>query len=559
MNLRIQQIGLLTVLSATVVSLSLIWFHRGCGRAAHRLRKKLEYIAAHRQSVAFGVAGLVLLCRVALLPVWGIPIPSVPDEFSHLLLGDTLASGRLANAPHPMWMHFETPYELQQPTYASAYPPAQGVMLAAGEAITGRPWWGVWLSVGIMCAVFCWAFQQWLPPLWAMATGIWAALQLGLFSYWMNSYWGGAVSATGGAMVVGAAARLQRRITRSNVAILAAGMAVLGASRPYEGSVLSIGAVAYIGVHSWRRGRWPPPVGLLMPAAGILVLFVASLSYYCWRVTGKPFELPQMEYIKQYAVTKAFVWQKSPPPPVFRDAVLGAELRSFVLEEKQYRSALSALVWTLWKAMRIASFYLGPLLLVPLIMLPWLARGRFRGALFMAAVSVAGILLTVFLELHYAAPMSSLFYLLTAQSLRILWVSRRYGRWIGRFLVPAAPAVALFTIVLTASPPAARPAHVARAQMIESLTRMPGKNLIVVRYSSQHHLADEWVFNDASIDDAPVVWARDMGIANRELVRYFSDRKVWYLDADHTPPKLSPLAMTPPRNETSPPNGKLFE
>jgi hypothetical protein len=542
MNLQVRQIGLLVVLFGTIVSLSLIWLSPACGRAAHGLRKRLERVARHRRAVALTVAGSVLILRVALLPVWKIPIPSVPDEFSHLLLGDTLASGRLTNPAHPMWVFFETPYELQQPTYASAYPPAQGMVLAAGEAVTGQPWWGVWLSVGVMCAVFCWMLQQWLPPLWAMAAGIWVALQLGLFSYWMNSYWGGAVSATGGALVIGAVARLRREVTAANVAILAAGMSVLGASRPYEGGVLVMAAVVYAAFDLWRRRKWPPRIRALLPGAGILCLFAAALSYYCWRVTGNPLELPQMAYIKQYAVTKAFVWQKSPPEPTFRNAVLGAEMRSFLLEEKQYESRVGSFLWTLWKAMRIASFYLGPLLLVPLVMLPWLLRGRFRGAVFMAAASLTGILLTVFLELHYAAPMSGLFYLLTAQSLRILWGARRYGNPIGRFLVPAAPAVALLTIALTASPPSARPAHLERARIIEKLRRTPDRHLIIVRYGSPHHLADEWVFNDADIDRSPVVWARDMGPLDGELIRYFGHRRVWYLDADHTPPVLIPYA-----------------
>lgn len=158
----------------------------------------------------------------------------------------------------------------------------------------------------------------------------------------------------------------------------------------------------------------------------------------------------------------------------------------------------------------------------------------------MAAASITGILLTVFLELHYAAPMSGLLYLLTAQSLRILWAARRYGNPLGRFLVPAAPVIAIVTMVLTATPPAARPAHVERAQLIERLSQTPEKHLIIVRYGKLHALPDEWVFNDANIDQAPVVWARDMGPQNRELARYFSDRKIWYLDADDRPPVLSP-------------------
>jgi hypothetical protein len=50
-----------------------------------------------------------------------------------------------------------------------------------------------------------------------------------------------------------------------------------------------------------------------------------------------------------------------------------------------------------------------------------------------------------------------------------------------------------------------------------------------------------WVYNEADIDNAKVAWARDMGTAqNEELIRYYSDRRVWLVESDEKPPRLSP-------------------
>src|ERR1700733_4151225 len=179
----------LVLLAALVIWLAPATF----GKSLRPLRTAFGRLANHRAASIVFCGILPVAIRLALLGIYPVPEPSIHDEFSHLLLADTLVQGRLSNPPHPMWQHFESIHIIQQPTYNSMYPPGQGAFLAFGEWLFHEPWVGVVLSAGLMFAAMCWMMQAWLPSNWALFGTLLAILAFGVTTLWMNSYLSGAV------------------------------------------------------------------------------------------------------------------------------------------------------------------------------------------------------------------------------------------------------------------------------------------------------------------------------------------------------------------------------
>jgi hypothetical protein len=503
---------------------------------------------ARRRRLAVVLVGFsVIAVRVALIPILGIPQPSVHDEFSYLLAADTFAHGRLTNPTHPMWMHFESFHIIQKPTYMSVYPPAQGLVLAAGQ-ILGHPWIGQVLVTALMCSALCWMLQGWLPPAWALFGAALAVLRLGILSYWMNGYWSGSIVALAGALVLGAWPRIRKRLQIGDAALMALGLAILANSRPFEGLVFSI-PVAFAMLF-WLFGNNRPTVRqllsrIIVPIVLILTLAAAATGYYYYRVTGNPFRMTYQVEVETYHAAPFFLWQVPLPASAHRDDVVRgfyrSELREFELKHKVNgylrRAVDRSITW--WQ------FYLGPVLTVPLLAFPRVVRMRkMRLPLLTIAAVVAALAVETWNMPHYFSPATCALYLVLVQAMRRLWHWSPGDRPMGRALVRAIPVMACAMILLRVTAaathiqiePAWPRGNLERARLLRELQYLPGQQLVIVMYGPGHNPDREWVYNDADIDAAKVVWARDMGKdGNQELLSYFKDRRVWRVNADASP------------------------
>src|SRR5579862_1473537 len=197
------------VLSIVVVIGSLVVPDFGAAWVS-RAEAVFRGVAERKTFAVWFVAFIAIMVRMALLPILPLPTPKIDDEQSYLLLADTLLHGRLTNPTHPMWQHFDTIEVNMIPTYASVYPPVQGMFLAVGKLLSGSAFFGVMLGVAIMCGAICWMLQAWMGPRWALLGGLLAIMRFGTFSYWADSYMGGAPAAIGGALLLGAFARIKQ-------------------------------------------------------------------------------------------------------------------------------------------------------------------------------------------------------------------------------------------------------------------------------------------------------------------------------------------------------------
>lgn len=465
------------------------------------------------------------------LYVRGAPIPVIHDEFSYLLAADTFAAGRLTNPPHPCAAWFEAPHVLQAPTRQSKYPPAQGLALAAGQRLTGAPVAGAVACGCLAAAAVGWMLRSAASARTAMLAALAVALHP-LLIQWSLSYWGGAVAAGAGALLLGAVWRAtdgpaSRRVAPALGTAAGAGLSLLALSRPYEGLV----AAALIGVLGAARLRWtrarPPWATLLAGALPMLAIAAGFMLVYNHRVTGDPLTPPYVAYERQYAATPLLTVLAAPAPPSYRTDAM----RRFYLEweRPQYERHRTARGFAAAAADKLGHLGKHALARSPawgLWLLVAVAAARrdceVRLLLGLLGVAVGASLLPLWLFAHYLAPSLALFVMAVVRG----WpTGARRGAVVGAGL-GLSVAFAIVYLAHRARPPTPTDPAEVRATIVRELRALPGDDLVVVEDNADWLGHVEFVYNDADLDGAAIVWARDLG-DNTALLRHFASRRAW--------------------------------
>ncbi len=510
---------------------------------------------AARKNLSVCLVGLSLfLIRAACVLFSGVPLPRYHDEFSYLLAADTFAHGRLTNPPHPMWMHFETYHVIWHPTYMSMYPPGEGLILALGQVL-GSAWIGQLIAASLMCAALCWMLQGWISPRWALLGAVLVAARLGLLSYWTNGYWCACLPALGGALVLGALPRIKHHRRWRDAAIMAVGLFLLANTRPYEGLMLSLGAA--LALAAWMFGKRRPAANIslarvVLPVVLTLAPLAAWTGYYYYRVTGSPFRMTYEVNRATYAMGRYFIWQSPEPQKTYNNATMKAYYER-ELQEASESQTLKGFV----RRARVKLYYfrinflIAPLPFV-LIALPCAARDRrLRVPWMIGGIFAAGLAIENWFLPHYFAPAVALLYLILMQCMRHLCWFRWRGRAVGTAFVRAVCVVYVGTVVLRIALAAAQihperefqHGDLDRESIVQRLDALPGRHVVLVRYTPDFDLDREWVYNRSDIDASKIVWARDLGSEkNQELLSYYRGRQFWSVEGDDAPPRLEPYA-----------------
>ncbi len=340
------------------------------------------------------------------------------------------------------------------------------------------------------------------------------------------------------------------------------GIALLLFSRPFEGAAVC--APVAVAVLAWLvrlKGR-VRRVAVLRAAAPVVCLVVLSVGLLAWydaKVTGSAFRLPYEVNQQEYGWPLTLAWF-----PVVPHSHAIRSMQDYFLwevaEHKKVTDPASSVYANTTDAAMLWTFFAGPALTIYLIFAPLAFRDRrMRLPAAVMLATLAALTIEQSRYPQYFSPATAAYLILLLQGARHMRAIGARGRPTLLALYRFVPVVIVVVVAARAAAPAlwhrrnwfdqdtswccSRSGNPHREKIVDFLSRMPGEQLVIVRYGARHVFPYEWVLNGPDIDKENIVWAHDMGSAkNEELIRYFSGRRAWLLDVndDSKLPPLSP-------------------
>jgi hypothetical protein len=538
-------VNLFYTLEWLIVLGALLLFPRARGPRRSAWIGRLRGLARRRHLAVLAVFCLSLFGRIALLTIEPFPEPAVHDEFSYLLGADTFAHGHLTSQPPLDPESFEAFHVLLTPTFNSMYPPASAAFYGAGQAIFGTPRAGLLLVMALACASLCWMLQAFVPAEWALLGGMLSVVHISWFSYFGNTYWGGATAMLGGCLLLGAGQRVLKGWQSQVVALTWLGVALilLLNTRPCEGGVLALAVLVYLLLRPAARGRMLSRRAL--PGLAVLLLGCAATGVYVQAVTHSA-TLPWSLERKQWAITPPFIFQPAAEARPYRFADERELYTQHEPHDYNLQQTVSGFFAVLGeKLFRQWLFFIGPALTAAFLLglVRTVRSRRFRPMTVLQGLLCLALLPETWMQPQYVAVGIGMLYVLLINGLRTAQVLQR-RRLRGGAILPATLLALLillvgrlFVVPLQSWPPgwcANGGEMLTYAQVRHLLESKPGRQLVLVRYPEGHTWDESWINNLSDLSDQKVIWARDLGspAANARLLCDYGGRAVWSV----TPP-----------------------
>jgi hypothetical protein len=506
----------------------------------------------------FVVAMLISLSR------W--PVPRMHDDFSNLLVAETLLQGRVCNPTPPAFESMESFHIVMTPHYASKFPIGPGAMLALGALIFGTTVAGLWLSASMATACVTWMLLSRFSPKWTFVIGMLLALHPSLQNGWAQEFTHGWLPLSGVALVMGGVLRtrsnvLERCGTYKSAIAIGIGSVLVLYARPFDAGIIC-GLLIVSLVPKLVSQRWHQKVSfwrMAMISIGVVGSGLVGQAAINASITGRMTQLPYQLHEEQYGVAPLFVWSRPHEPSIgHRFAELETYHRGCSLQS--WEQAASPMGYCKLFRDRVSNLFLhwgGLLCLLPFsVLLISKERRRYSWMWLIVIATLLIINCIPWVMPAYTAGLIPIAILLSSLGVRgfTRWYAKcllmnqdkfdnqgvhRLKSFRRRIRLGALGLIGLSQITAFAITSYARSTYQTgwesnwadqRTALNDRLQRIPGKHLVLVQYGTGHDVQEEWVYNSADIMNAPVLWARYGNDEMNELLRRsYGERQAWLL------------------------------